>query len=59
MRRGYLSDNAREAGVWRIYSIGTGVVHRGPANRANTVYPPNTGFEDIITFIQRVANIFK
>jgi hypothetical protein len=33
--------------------IGMGVV------RLETIYPPNTGFSGIITFIQQVTNIFK
>jgi hypothetical protein len=36
--------------------IGTGIVR---PETMSPIYPTNTGFEDIITFIQRVTNIFK
>ena len=39
--------------------IGTGGVRPETKQMAVPIYPPNTGFEVIITFIQHVTNILK
>jgi hypothetical protein len=56
----HLSDNAQEAGVWRIYWHGRCLARDEVEDRQTVaISPPNTGFLGIITFIQRVTNIFK